>query len=40
MNRNNHSRSEWSKPLKKWVLPETFVRYGHCAPRCFPSYKI
>nr|DAW19946.1 MAG TPA: hypothetical protein [Caudoviricetes sp.] len=23
-----------------WVLPETFVRHGHCAPQCFPSYKF
>ncbi|MEW4036161.1 hypothetical protein QQG30_26430, partial [Klebsiella pneumoniae] len=25
---------------QKWVLPEPFVRHGHCAPQCFPSYKF
>ncbi len=25
---------------KKWVLPGTFVKHGHCAPRCFTSYQL
>nr|DAE05670.1 MAG TPA: hypothetical protein [Caudovirales sp. ct7964] len=26
--------------LQKWVLPETFVRHGHCAPQCFCSCRF
>ncbi len=25
---------------KKWVLPGTFVKHGHCEPRCFTSYQL
>ena len=24
----------------KWVLPEAFVRHGHCAPQCLCSYRF
>lgn len=25
---------------KKWVLPGTFVKHGHCEPRSFTSYQL
>nr|DAJ95734.1 MAG TPA: hypothetical protein [Caudoviricetes sp.] len=27
-------------PRWVWVLPEGIILHGHCAPRCFPSYRF
>nr|DAP96324.1 MAG TPA: hypothetical protein [Caudoviricetes sp.] len=38
--RNDRQIRVRRSPSGFWVLPETFVRYGHCAPRCFCSYNF